>query len=200
VKVKPLLGELELPGIERIGALESRQLVEVSVPGLDGSYHQDLGRSALRLLIRGTLAGDEARDGFLEEVRALLTSGEPVSFVADITTATDLEEVLISDLEVAEVAGSADTFRYQLTLTEYVEPPTPAPGAAMGFGDLASLDDAIAGIAGSIFDVMQVPDLLTSLPELSDPTPPLAATLDGVKGAMAALTSVADDLTTLFGS
>jgi hypothetical protein len=194
VKVKPMLGEYEVPGIQRIGTAQARELVEIRVPGLEGSYHQDLGSRAALVVIEGTLAGDDPRDGFLTAVRAALDAGEPVDFVADIVTATTIEKVHVADLRVVEVAGSADSFRYVLALAQHTDPP-PEPDA--GLGDLA---DQIADEAGSMFDALQVPDLLGSIPELSDPTPPLKGVLDGVTGALAPVSGVGSALTDLFGT
>lgn len=192
-----MLDDYELPGIQRVGTVERRALVEVPVPGLEGSYHQDLGSGPIAILIEGTLAGDDARDAFLAEVRERFQSGEPVDFVADIVSATSLEQTHLEDLSVVEVAGNADTFRYSLMLVQHVEPPP--PGSDLGFDDLAALEDALGLEALELFETLQIPDLLASLPELSDPTPPLAATLDGVKGALESLGGVSGSITELFG-
>ena len=129
-----MIGEFEVPGIQRIGTLEARHLVEVPVPGLEGSYHQDLGSAAVAIVIEGTLAGDDARDGFLQSVRDSFNAGEPLDFVADIVTATSVEKVFAADLDAAEVAGSSDTFRYRMVLTQYVEPPPTGPGTDLARG------------------------------------------------------------------
>jgi hypothetical protein len=200
VKVKPMIGEYEVPGIQRIGTVENRALVEIPVPGLDGSYLQDLGSGLTSIVIHGTLAGDDARDAFLESMRATFVAGEPVDFVADITTATSIEKVRIAELDVIEAAASPDTFRYLIALRQHVEPPPTGPGADMGFGDLGDVTAAIDLEALSIFDVLQIPDLLGSIPELSDPTPPLKGIVDGVRSALAPIDAVGGLLGTLFGS
>jgi hypothetical protein len=187
-----MLAEFELPGIQRIGTVEDRALVPIPVPGLDGSYHQDLGSASIRIRIEGTLAGDEARDDFLTQVRGLFGAGEPIDFVADITTATEIEQVLLSDVVVDEVAGSPDGFRYALVLAQYVPPPPP-PADPGGPGDLAAE-------AAGLFDAMQVPDLLGSVPELKDPTPPLSGTIDGVKSALGGLDGAGAAIGDLFGT
>jgi hypothetical protein len=192
VKVKPMLGEYEVPGIQRIGTAQARDLVEIRVPGLEGSYHQDLGSRAATIVIEGTLAGDDPRDGFLTAVRAALDAGDPVDFVADIVTATVIEKVHVADLRVVEVAGSADSFRYLLALRQHTDPP-PEPA-------LDDLAGDIADEAGAMFDALQVPDLLGSIPELSDPTPPLKNVLDGVTSALAPVSDVGSALTDLFGT
>ncbi len=199
MKVKPMIGEYEVPGIQRIGTIEDRRVVEIPVPGLAGSYHQDLGSGAVSLRIEGTLAGDDARDDFLGKVREMYNAGDPVDFVADIVTATHVEKVLMTDLAVAEVAGTADTFRYAIVLAQHVEPPPPSPGADQGFGDLSDVNAAVAAEAGALAGAMNVPDLVGALPNLKDPTPPLKETLDGVKSAVGGLSSVGGKLKELFG-
>jgi hypothetical protein len=200
MKVKPMIGEYEVPGIQRIGTVEGRALVEIPVPGLDGSYLQDLGSGLTSIVIEGTLAGDEAREAFLESMRAAFVAGEPVDFVADITAATSIERVRIAELDVVEAAGSPDTFRYVIALRQHVEPPPTGPGADMGFGDLADVTAAIDLEALSIFDALQIPDLLGSVPDISDPTPPLAGIVDSLKSALAPLDEAGKALQSLFGT
>jgi hypothetical protein len=191
MKIKPMIGEYEVPGIQRIGVVERRQLVPIEVPGLAGDYHQDLGMAAARIIIEGTLAGDEARDGFLEAVREKLAGGEPVDFVADIVSATEIEQVLIADLQVDEIAGSADTFRYAVTLAQYVEPPPPPADPA--------LEDALGQEAEELFDISKLPEML-SAPDFGNPVPPLSGTLDGARAALQSLSGVGPQLAELFGS
>ncbi len=190
MKIKPMIGEYEVPGLERIGATERRRLREIPVPGLGGSYHQDLGAHPLSLRLEGSLQGDEARDGFLETVRGMFSAGEPVDFVADITTATTLEKMIVAGLDVEESAEIPDTFRYAITLLQYTEPPPdPAPG------DLA---EDIAAEAAALTDIMEIPDLLGA-PDFGDPTPPLKATLDEFKGVMDGLDGLGAAASELFG-
>ncbi len=123
MNVRPMLSAFDLPGIERIGALQQRRVVEVPVPGFSAGLTQDLGADAARIVVHGSLHGDSQRDEFLEPLRALYDAGEPVDFVADIVTATEIHQVLLERLRVEEVAGSTDTFRYTLCLRQYVTPP-----------------------------------------------------------------------------
>ena len=54
--------------------------------------------------------------------------------------------------------------------------------------------------AGSLMDALQVPDLLGSVPDISDPTPPLKAGVEGIKSALDGLSGVGPALSDLFGS
>jgi hypothetical protein len=149
--------------------------------------------------IEGTLAGDDARDDFLNKVRELYNTGDPVEFVADITTATHIEKVLMTTLGVREVAGSPDSFRYSIVLTQHVEPPPASAGSDLGFGDLTDVNTSILGEALSLAAAMDIPDLLGSIPDIHDPTPPLKATLAGVKSALGGLSGAGTQLKNLFG-
>ena len=186
-----MIGEYEVPGIQRIGAVERRNLVPVRVPGLAGSFHHDLGMASARIVIEGSLAGDEARDGFLAAVREMLAAGDPVDFVADIVTATEIEQVLVADLEVEEIAASADGFRYAITLAQYVEPPPPPADPA--------LEEALGAEAEEAFDLSKLPEMM-SAPDFGNPVPPLSGTIDGAKAALDSLAGVGPQLTELFGS
>jgi hypothetical protein len=124
-------------------------------------------------------------------------AGDPVDFVADIVTATSVDKVLLTDLVLREVAGSADTFRYAVVLTQHVEPPPPATD--LGFGDLSNVSAGLAAEGAAAVGAMNVPDLIATLPDLKDPTPPLSGTLDGVKSATGGLSNISGQLKSVFG-
>lgn len=190
-----MIGDWEVPRIERISTAEGRRLARFAVPGLAGDLHQDLGRDSLVVDIEGSLHGDEARDQFLTDLRALFLAGDPVSFVADITTATELDQVLVEALDVEEVNSSAGSFRYRIRLRQYVEPPAPpSPIDDLGAG-LDGMLDALAdlGLAG-----LDLPNLLGDIPAVGDPTPPLRSALDGAKAATAPLTGLLGQLKDAF--
>jgi hypothetical protein len=191
MKIKPMLGEFALEDIEYIESSESRALVEHRVPGLAGNYFQDMGTVPNKIVIVGSKHGDDARDAFLEGIREIFNAGEPTTFVADINTATDITDVVIEDLQVAEVGGSPGGFRYMIKLRKYVEPPEPP---ATGLLDGGILDDAL-----NLTDALDAIDALGSIPDLGDPTPPLRQALDGVKAATSGLDTTVSDLRTLFG-
>ncbi len=186
MKITPMLGEFELDGIEYVESVERRALVEHRVPGLAGSYYQDMGSAPNAILIVGTQTGDQKRDDFLTGIRDIFNAGEPTTFTADINTATDLTDVVIQDLHVSEVGGASSTFRYAVTLRRYVEPPEPP---ATDLLDAGILDDAL-----SVTDALDALDALSSVPDFGDPTPPLRESLSGVEGATEELPAVVDDV------
>jgi hypothetical protein len=191
MKAKPMLADFALDGIHVIESFERRALAEHRVPGLAGSYLQDMGTEANRIVIAGSKTGDDDRDTFLEGIRALFNKGEAITFTADINTATELTDVLIEDLQVAEVSGSPDTFRYVIALRKYVKPPEPPPAGMLDAGILAD--------AESLVDTLSTLDELGSIPNIGDPTKPLEGAVGDVQGATSTLPGIVDRLSILFG-
>jgi hypothetical protein len=190
-----VIGGWALPRIERIETRERRRLARLPVPGLLGDLQQDLGTSSLAVEIAGSLHGDEARDELLNAIRGRFRAGDPVSFVADITTATELDQVLIEELELEEVNDAADGFRYRIVLREYVEPPVPpTPIDELG-ADLGLELDELASLG---LDALKLPDLLGDLPTLGDPVAPLQPALEGVRAATERVPSLLDGLKAKF--
>ncbi|MET0396008.1 MAG: hypothetical protein ABW277_04220 [Longimicrobiaceae bacterium] len=194
--VRPIIGGWEPPRIERIASVEQRRLAVLPVPGLAGDLHQDLGRGALAVEIAGSLSGDEARDAFLVEVRARFLAGEPVDFVADIVAESELEQVLIEELRLEEVAGHPDSFRYAVVLREYTEPPEP-PAPGMDFG--LELDPELDLLAGLGLDMLDLPALLPTLPEIGDVLAPLQPAAEALNQAVAGAGVLLDPLKKLLG-
>jgi hypothetical protein len=197
VIVKPMIGSWEVPRIERIAVVEGRRIARLPVPGLVGDLQQDLGTDSLSVEIFGSLQGDEARDQFLDDVHSAFLAGDPVSFVADIVTATELDQVLVEALELEEVNEPAGCFHYRIRLRQYVEPPEPPTpidelGADLGV-DLGALADL--GLAG-----LDLPGILADIPSVGDPTPPLRTALQGVQAAVAPLGDMLSGLKTTLGA
>jgi hypothetical protein len=191
-----MIGDWAVPRIERIGTVDRRRLARLSVPGLAGDLHHDLGSHSVAVDIEGSLHGDDERDDFLEKVRTPFLAGDPLTFVADITTATSIEQVVIEGLEVEEVNDAARSFTYRIRIRQYVEPPKPPPLVDDLGADLAPELDQLAdlGIAG-----LELPNLLGDIPSIGDPTPPLREALSGVTSALQPLQSMLADLGSRFG-
>lgn len=188
--IRPMIGDWQVPSIEHIRALERRRLGRFGIPGLAGDLHQDLGATSLVVEIVGSVHGDEARDDLLAHLREPFAAGEPVTFVADITTATALERVVIEQLQVSETNDGTGA-RYHVVLREYVEPPEPpTPIDDLGAG----LDGELDALAGLGLDGLELPSLIGDVPDLSDPTPPVREALGAVKAAMAPLSGLVSDL------
>jgi hypothetical protein len=195
--VKPLLGEREIPHITFMGTRDQRAFVELAVPGRAGSLYQDLDASPTRIVITGSLYGDENRNQFLEQVRGQHRAGSPVTFVADILTATDLQYVVIEALDCQQSAGRPEEISYRIVLRE--SPPPPPPPSPLAGLDTGLLDQA-RDLADSAAGLLDAIDALGSVPALKDPTPPLEGILGGVKSALDGIQGASGLLEDLFGT
>ena len=196
MKQKPVLDGWEIPRISTIQTVESRSMVELAVPGMTGSLYQDLNSTPARIAITGSLYSDDVRDQFLNDLRGKYKAGDPVTFVADIVTATEIQYVVIDELRMEEKAGTPDEMTYWLALRE--SPPPPPPPDPLGGLDSGLLDQA-QGLVDSAAGALDAITKLGSLPDLKDPTPPLKGTLDGVKSITGGLSGVGGGLKDLFG-
>jgi hypothetical protein len=123
--VKPILDKFEIKGIQNLSTFENRVLIEHHVPGMVGSLFQDLGAEPTLINIRGSLNYNENRQDVLnlEELRKKFQAAQPMSFVADITTATSVKEVLIKDMEIRESENWPDYYDYFIELKEHIPEP-----------------------------------------------------------------------------
>jgi hypothetical protein len=195
--VKPVLGDWEIPRIASIRTLEQRRYVELAVPGKVGSLFQDLNTVPTRVAIAGSLYGAEAQSEFLAALREKFFAGEPVTFVADILTATEVQYVIIETLDLQESGLRPDQLDYFLILRE--SPPPPPPPNPLGGLDTGLLDDA-AGFLDTVTGVLDAIAGLGNIPDISDPTPQLSAALDGVTAATEGLEESLAPLTAIFGT
>jgi len=194
VKVKPVLGGWEIPHIASIGSVEQRSFTELEVPGKSTSLFHDLSSTPTRIVIGGSLFGDEDRDDFLQQVRDQFRAGDPVTFVADITTATEIQYVVIETLRFEQSAARPDEIEYLIALRES-PPPPPPPSPSIDDGLQSEADAFLGSVTGALNAIDAV-----SVPNFGDPTPPLSGTLDGAKSALGGLSDVPSKLTDLFGS
>ena len=194
--VRPMLGDWEIPRISAIRSLDHRNFAEIRIPGRTGNLLQDIGASPLRVEIRGSLFGDENRSGFLEAVRGHFNEGKPVTFVADILTATDVQYVVIESLEFDERGRRPDETNYVIRLKE--SPPPPPPPDPFGAIDTDLLDQAGA-LLDSAAGALAAIDALANMPDIGDPTPPLRNIIDGSRTALERFGAIGGDLFELFG-
>ncbi len=187
--IKPMLDSFELPCIESIRTLERRRLACHGVPGLAGTLYQDLGEESLVVEIIGSLQGDEKRDQFFEAIREKFKTAEPVPFVADILTATELEEVVIEQLEAKERNQWDRPLLYRIVLRRYVEPPAPVSS----FDELGvELDAELDLLAGLGLNGLELPDLLLEIPEIGNPVQPILPALDSTDSAVSGIGTLLD--------
>lgn len=124
--IRPMLGDIELQQVQLIQLDEDQVLTRHDIPALEGDFLQRLGRAGAAIELTGVQSGPEAREG-LNGLRAAFRAADPLTFSADIVTATELEDVLIERFEITEQAGLPDAFEFRLRLREYTEPTAPEP-------------------------------------------------------------------------
>ncbi|MBL8395120.1 MAG: hypothetical protein JNK99_10290 [Candidatus Accumulibacter sp.] len=164
------IGQIELNGVQNVYTEESRALVEQHVPRQEGSIFQDLGRDPLTVFVDGLLFGATALSG-LERLRAARSTAEPMPFAADVLAGSELTEILIEDLQVRQVAGYPDRYRYTLRLREYKRLPGPAEALQQRINtDVAADAESWAGgslaAASVLLDPASLPTALLQQPQL----------------------------------
>lgn len=194
---RPLIDDWEIPRIATIETLEQRSLVEMSVPGKVGSVYQDLNSVPTRIKIAGSLYGDEANNEFLETIRDKFNGGSPVSFVADILTATEVQYVVIEKLYFQESGVSPDVLYFEMVLAE--SPPPPPPPDPLGGIDTGLLDDA-AGLMDSVTGALDALEALGNIPNFGNPAEPLTGVINDVSSATEGIGDMVSQLTDIFGS
>lgn len=136
--MRPMLDDIELPQVQEIAALERRVLVEHKPPGMAGSLLQNLGRRPTRLTLWGVATGPEALE-FIQKLDDKFRAATPVPFIADIVKDAEIEQMLIEDLKLQDLAGKPERFAYVLTLREFIEPVEPEEATLL---DGSILDEA----------------------------------------------------------
>jgi hypothetical protein len=215
----PMIDDLELTAVQWIRQESAQGYAAHQVAGLDGTVHQKLGRRSHRVALGGVLLGETAADD-LQTLQEKAAAGDEIVFTADISTALEVEKMVIDSLSAEQEIGSASRFSYALALVE--SPPLPPPAELspfgglddFGLGDLGFDTDALGGLleevaaqAGAItgaidaaMDAVAAVGALASLADLGDLSNPLKPVSDkigelselgtGVVGAVDALSGL----------
>jgi hypothetical protein len=144
----PLLGDISLEYAQQIEHWHDSGFVPTRVAGMAGELQQNAGRLSHRIRIAGIIFGDTSADA-LRSLQQEAAGGAELTFAADITSALDLQKVVITSLRVVEVAGQASRYNYDIQLAE--SPPLPPPAEISGFG---GLDDFGLGDLGFDTDIL----------------------------------------------
>ncbi len=137
-----MLGDTNLEQVQMLESDEDQIVTHHPVVALDGGFVQTIGRRAARFRLTGVLTASPISDR-LTELRTKFMNAQPVPFVSDISAATLVDEVLIEEMTVRELAGSPDRLEYHFVLREYTEaepsepavftvPPAPIPEVEHG--------------------------------------------------------------------
>ncbi len=174
----PLLGDLSLEFVQTVEHYHDSGFVSTRIAGLAGELQQNAGRLSHRIRIHGLLFGDGAADA-LKSLQQAALDGAELTFSADISSALDLQKVVITSLRALEAAGQQNRFSYELHLAE--SPPLPPPAEISGFGGLddfglgdlgfdtdllGDLQDLAGDIAGAVDAALDVIDALSALTNL----------------------------------
>ncbi len=173
----PLLGDISLQYVQHIEHSLDAGFVSSRIAGLEGELQQRSGRPSHNVRIEGVLIGDTTRDD-LGTLQTAAQTGEELTFAADITSALDLQKVVIRSLQDYESAGRPDQIHYRIELTE--SPPLPPPAEVSGFG---GLDDFGLGDLGIDTDM---------LGDLANMAGDIASAAEQAMGAIDALGSLAN--------
>lgn len=180
----PMIDGIELKAVQHIQQETASGFVEQRIVGLDGTLHQKLGRRSYRVALRGCLLPETATDD-LAKLQDKASKGEEVTFTADITTALNIEHMVIERFQAEQTIGVQGQIQYQMILAE--SPPLPPPAQVSAFGglgdfglgdmgfDAGALDDVLSEIedqAGAVIDAvdsaLEVVDQLSTLAKLGD--------------------------------
>jgi hypothetical protein len=191
-----MLGGFELPRVTRLETLEARDFRELPVPGRPGSLFQDLNRQPTRVIVEGSIFGEQPGLDFLNSVREKYLAGEPMTFTSDIATGTEIQYVVLQQLHVQAEASAPNQIDYAVWLSEC--PPPPPPSGLLDGIDTGLLDDA-AGMLDSAMGALDALAALGSVPELSDPTQALSGIVAETGPAMGQLGTIGTGLRDLLG-
>jgi len=183
----PMVDDLALDAVAWISNRTAPRTASVPVAGLEGDAQQGLGRSSHEVRLGGVLVGEGVADG-LAELQEKCASGSEVVFHADITTALDVERMIVVESEFVEVAGRPGRYEYFLHLRE--SPPLPPPAELSPLGGLGDL-----GLGDLGFDGLG--DVLGDIADLAEHA---QATLDAVNDAIGQLEALASLADLSFGS
>lgn len=213
----PVIGDVTLTAAQRVDHALDAGFVDVPVLGLPGHAQQRSGRPSHRMAIAALLVGPTALDD-LGTLQSLAASGEATTFTADIVTALELQDVVVTRLAATELAGVPGVVQVLVELAE--SPPLPPPAQLSGFGGLddfglgdlgfdtdllGDLADLAADVAGAVEGALAAVDALSALAGLAsfDFNGVLAPVQDvqrGLEDAGAQLGTALDALGGVFGS
>jgi len=112
---------VEVRSVMNIKTYEKRRIVEHKIPGMEGNIFQDLGRDPVKISFEGTFQGGNAKEN-LETIRSKFKSGKEVPFASDITGASEVSQVLITEFDIEDTGGIKNQYRYYIELREYITP------------------------------------------------------------------------------
>jgi hypothetical protein len=175
----PVIGDVSLPYVQSIEHTVDAGFTSTRITGLSGELQQRTGRGSHRIAIRGILFGDSAHQD-LASLQQAATGGAEVTFSADISTALELQKVVITHFAALATAGRPDRYEYELEVAE--SPPLPPPAQTSSFGGLGDF---------GVGDLGLDPGMLDQVSSLADQAGSIA---DAASGALSQVASLAGGL------
>ena len=187
------LAGIRLDHTHKIKTLEGAAFVSHRIPGLEGNVVQDIGRDSVQLQVEGIFYGATSQAD-MEALRDVYKAREPVDFLAEIVGQAYFGQIILERFQVFQTAEEPDQFNFVLTISEYVEPPEPEQAP-----DFSAVDQDILDEAQAFMDLATLPDMLGSIPEVTNPISPLSSSMDEVNKATKNLDAATTGLKTIFG-
>ena len=208
----PMVDDLALDYVTWIHHRTAPRAASLPVAGLEGDAQQMLGRTSHDVQLAGVMVGDEAHDS-LTQIQKKAATGEEVTFHSDVTTALEVEHMIVVEAQFAETAGRPGHYEYFLNLRE--SPPLPPPAELDPFGglggigelgfegladvldDISDLANQVQGAIDAVNDAISQLEALTRLADLSleSPVAPIQAEgekLAGITGTAEAVVALSD--------
>ena len=176
----PMIDNIELKAVQHIRQETDQDYVRQRIAGLEGTLHQKLGRRSHRVTLRGLLLPATAVED-LQKLQEKASSGEEVTFTADITTALSVDKMVIEYFSAEQQVGPAGQIAYQLVLAE--SPPLPPPAEVSPFGGLGDF-----GLGDLGFDPGALGEVLS---EIQDQAGAVMAAVDSALDAVQQLQALA---------
>ena len=173
----PLLGDVSLSYVQQIEHSLDAGFTGTRIAGLEGEVQQRSGRPSHQVRIAGLLIGDSAKDD-LSKLQKATQTGDELTFSADITSALDLQKVVIRSFQAEEQAGQSNRIAYRVELVE--SPPLPPPAEISGFGGLDDFGLGDLGIDPGV------------LGDIASAAGDVASVVDKAKGAVEAVSAIAN--------
>jgi len=172
----PMIDDIALDAVTSARHRSRLRVAPIPVAGLQGDVQQQLGRASHEIELAGLLVGEAARDA-LEKLQKKAATGEELVFHSDVTTALEVEKVVLRAAEFEEVAGRPSCYAYRLELVE--SPPLPPPAELSPFGGLDGLDVGFdPGALGDVLD--QVSEVAGQIQEAVEAVQEAVATLEAL--------------------
>ena len=171
-----MIDDIELKAVQYIRQETEQDFVKQKIAGLDGTLHQKLGRRSHRVVLSGLLLPATAAED-LKKLQQKASEGAEVSFTADITTALEIQKMVIESFHAEQHVGPAGQIAYTIVLAE--SPPLPPPAEVSAFGGLGDF-----GLGDLGFDPGALGDVLNEIQDQAN------AVMDAVDSALDAVEQI----------